>query len=80
MPDEKGNSKIDEEQVPETSLHAHGSGHEDTGVDAQDQQGDEAKGETHEGEPDASDVPNTGGSTSGGPGGAAQGEEDPSQA
>ena len=23
MPDEKGNDKIDEEQAPETSLHAH---------------------------------------------------------
>ena len=27
---EEGNTKIDEDEVPETSLHAHGSDHEDT--------------------------------------------------
>lgn len=29
MPDEKGNEKIDEEEAPETSLHAHDDGREE---------------------------------------------------
>ncbi len=79
MPDEEGNTKIDEDEVPETSLHAHGSDHEDTGVEAPEEKDDEVEGDVHDGDPDASEVPNTGGATSGGPGGGAEGEDDPSQ-
>jgi hypothetical protein len=68
MPDEDDNKLADEEEVPSTPLHAH----------------DEDRDEDIEGpiggghEEDAEDAPNTGGSTSGGPGGAAEGDEDPS--
>ena len=78
MPDEQGNAKIDTEKVPETPLHAHGDQHEDTGVEAQDKEGDDPVGEVHEGEPDASQVEKTGGGTSGGPPREDPGE-DPSQ-
>jgi hypothetical protein len=74
MPDEKGNTEMDEEQLPETSLHAHGSDGEDDEDREEDAQGNIIDDETQ----DASQLPNTGGSTSGGPGGAASGEEDPS--
>jgi len=69
MPDEHDNEKADE--TPSTPLHAHAEGRE------QDVEGDIAG---TEGEQDADSAENTGGSTSGGPGGAATGEEDPSQA
>ncbi|MGI8726433.1 MAG: hypothetical protein ACR2K6_01965 [Solirubrobacterales bacterium] len=46
MPDEKGNEKIDEEKVPDTSLHAHGDGREeDVEGDAKPDAGEEGDGE-----------------------------------
>ena len=57
MPDEEGNTKIDEDEVPETSLHAHGSDHEDTGVEATEEKDDEVEDDVHDGDPDASEVP-----------------------
>ncbi len=71
MPDEEGNEKADEETIPETPLHAHAHGSEG---DEEDIEGEIGGGE-HQ---DASKAENTGGATSGGPGGGAQGEEDPS--
>lgn len=76
MPDEDGADQLDQDDIPETSLHAHGSGIEE--------ENDRPREENAEGnilddsEDDADDVPNTGGATSGGPGGHATGEEDPS--
>jgi len=70
MPDEDGNVKADEETTPETTLHAHA---ED--ADAESQKGEIGSGE-HQ---DASRAENTGGATSGGPGGDAEGDPDPSQ-
>jgi hypothetical protein len=71
MPDEKGESAADEETIPETPLHAHGEGRED------DIEGEIGGGSGED--RDAETTENTGGSTSGGPGGAARGDEDPSQ-
>jgi hypothetical protein len=71
MPDEKDEVRADEEKLPETSLHAHAEGRDE-----------DIKGEIGGGpgsEQDADTVEKTGGATSGGPGGAAEGEEDPSQ-
>lgn len=44
MPDEKGNEKIDEEEAPDTSLHAHGDGREE------DVEGDAKSGAGEEGD------------------------------
>ena len=69
MPDEKGNEATDEETVPSTPLHAHGEGREE-----------DVEGEIGGGQgADADTAENTGGATSGGPGGAAEGEDDPSE-
>ncbi len=68
MPDEHDNETA--EDATETSLHAHGEGRED------DIEGDVGGGEGDE--QDADTAENTGGATSGGPGGSGQGEEDPS--
>jgi hypothetical protein len=78
MPDEDDNVKIDEDQVPETTLHAHAE-EEDTGTEAEDERDDEPAGEVHEGEQDASQAAKTGGATSGGPPSEDAGE-DPSNA
>ncbi len=76
MPDEEGNDQVDEDDLPETSLHAHGSGVEEENERPREENAD---GEIlDDSEQDASDVPNTGGATSGGPGGDATREEDPS--
>ncbi len=75
MPDEQGNTQIEEEEIPETPLHAHGSGLEAANERDREEQ---VEGETNEdGDPDASEVENTGGARSGGPGGEAEGEDDP---
>lgn len=76
MPDEKGNTETASEDLPETPLHAHGSG-----VEEADEHGQEEDAEGNiieDGEQDASVVPNTGGATAGGPSDDAEGEEDPS--
>ncbi len=78
MPDEDDNVKIDEDKVPETTLHAHAE-EEDLGTDAEDEKDEEPAGHVHEGEPDASQVEKTGGGTSGGPPQEDAGEN-PSQA
>ena len=68
MPDEKNNVLADEEEVPSTPLHAYEEGREE-----------DIEGNLEVGEDEGAEgVENTGGSTSGGPGGAAEGEEDPS--
>jgi hypothetical protein len=67
MPDEDGNTEIDEDEAPETSLHAHGSGVEDEGGDDRPRE-DQAEGNiVEEGEDSGEDSVNTGGATSGGP-------------
>ena len=67
MPDEKGNQP--NEEGTDSSLHAYKEGREE-----------DIEGKLNDtGEPDADQVENTGGATSGGPGGAADGEEDPSE-
>lgn len=71
MPDEKGQNKAPDEDVPESSLHAYKSGEED-----------EVEGplnDTGKPDADADAIKKTGGATSGGPGGAADGEDDPSE-
>jgi hypothetical protein len=74
MPDEEGNQEIDE--APETSLHAHGSGIEEENERPRE---DQAEGNiVEEGEDSADAAEKTGGATSGGPGGHATGEADPS--
>ncbi|CAN5236390.1 hypothetical protein BH24ACT23_BH24ACT23_12000 [soil metagenome] len=66
MPDEDGNTEIDEDEAPETSLHAHGSGIEEEGGDRPRE--DQAEGNiVEEGEDSGEDSVNTGGATSGGP-------------
>ena len=69
MPDEEGNEKIEGEEAPSTPLHAHAEGRED----------DIEGGMPDDDEQDADQAEKTGGATSGGPGGHAEGEEDPSQ-
>jgi len=76
MPDEEGKTEMDEEELPTSSLHAHGSKIEDEGRREEDVEGDIP--DEDDTDQDASEVPKTGGSTSGGPGGDATGEEDPS--
>jgi hypothetical protein len=70
MPDEKEKTEPDEETIPSTPLHAHGEGREE------DIEGEIGGGQGED--RDAESAENTGGSTSGGPGGAAVGEDDPS--
>lgn len=67
MPGEQGETGADQEAT-ETPLHAHGGGREE---DVEGEMGEDFQ-------EDADDVENTGGATSGGPGGEAHGEEDPS--
>ncbi len=68
MPDEKGKDITPDEEMPDTSLHAY-----------KDEKEDQIEGPFNdEGEADADQVKNTGGATSGGPGGEADGEDDPS--
>jgi hypothetical protein len=68
MPDEQGQDITPEEETPDTSLHAYSEGEED-----------QIEGDLNEeGDADADQVENTGGATSGGPGGDAKGEDDPS--
>lgn len=69
MPDEKGNELADEEELPSTPLHAHGSEREQGEGREEDIEGEMGE----DGEPTK-----TGGATSGGPGGHAEGEDDPS--
>jgi hypothetical protein len=69
MPDEKDETKADEETIPETSLHAHGEGREED-IEGQVGGGHEEGAET---------ARNTGGATSGGPAGEAAGDDDPSE-
>jgi len=65
MPDEEGNTQIDEENVPETPLHAREGRIEE---DNERPRAEDAEGETvDEDEADADQVTNTGGATSGGP-------------
>ncbi len=70
MPDETDETGVDKEDLPATPLHAHGEGREE------DIEGEIGGGSGDE--QDADDVEATGGATSGGPGGAAEGEDDPS--
>jgi len=65
MPDEEDKTGLEEEEVPETSLHAHGSGVEETN---ERPRADNIEGELLEDEEDeAHEAANTGGATSGGP-------------
>lgn len=70
MPDENDQTGSDEETIPSTPLHAHGEGREE------DIEGEIGGGQGED--RDAESAENTGGATSGGPGGAAVGEDDPS--
>jgi hypothetical protein len=74
MPDENDQQKASEETLPDTPLHAHGSGREQ-GEDREEDMEGEIGGGQDEG---AETAENTGGATSGGPGGEARGEDDPS--
>ena len=74
MPDEEGNQEA--ETVPETSLHAHGSGVEEENDRPRE---DQAEGNiVEEGEDSADAAEKTGGATSGGPPRAGAGD-DPSE-
>jgi hypothetical protein len=68
MPDENDDTRT--EDPPSTPLHAHAEGRE------KDVEGDIGGGEGDE--QDADTAENTGGSTSGRPGGASTGDDDPS--
>ncbi len=70
MPDEHEETGVDKDDLPATPLHAHGEGREE------DIEG-EVGGGTGD-DQDADTAEKTGGATSGGPGGAAEGEDDPS--
>ncbi len=79
MPDEEGNEGVESEDLPETSLHAHGSGVEDEAGEERPRE-DQAEGNiVDEGENSGEDSVNTGGATSGGPPQEDAGE-DPSNA
>lgn len=65
MPDEKGETEADEEQMPSTSLHAHESGIEEE--NARPREGNIEGDLLEDDENEASEATNTGGSTSGGP-------------
>ena len=68
MPDEKGKDTSTEESIPDTSLHAY-----------KDEKEEQIQGPFNDGgDADADQVKNTGGATSGGPGGDADGAKDPS--
>jgi len=71
MPDEKDRTEMDEDEIPSTPLHAHGEGREE------DIEGEIGGGQGEDRSADSAE--NTGGATSGGPGGAARGEDDPSK-
>jgi hypothetical protein len=65
MPDEKDETGLDEEDLPSTPLHAHGSGIEDANERPRE---DEVEGELlDDDQDDAAEATNTGGATSGGP-------------
>lgn len=65
MPDENDQTGVDEEDLPKTPLHAHGSGIEETGDRPRE---DNAEGEIlDDDQDDAAEVTSTGGATSGGP-------------
>jgi hypothetical protein len=65
MPDENEQTGVDEEDLPKTPLHAHGSGIEETGDRPRE---DDAEGEILDDDQDSADeATNTGGATSGGP-------------
>jgi hypothetical protein len=65
MPDEKDQTKADQEEMPSTPLHAHSSAIED---DSDRPHEDEHRGERlDDDQDDAAQATNTGGSTSGGP-------------
>jgi hypothetical protein len=77
MPDEKDRTGVDEEDLPETPLHGHGSKVEETGGDRP--RTDQIEGSLLEDEEDEADeATNTGGATSGGPPRADAGK-DPSE-
>lgn len=65
MPDEEGNTELDADEAPETSLHAHGSGIEEESDRPRE---DQAEGNiVDEDEDSGEESVNTGGATSGGP-------------
>lgn len=65
MPDEKGDTGTEKEDLPSTPLHAHGSQVEEKNKRPREQ---EHEGELLEDEQDdAAEATNTGGATSGGP-------------
>ena len=75
MPDEKDKTGVDPEDLPETPLHAHGSGIEDANARPREE---DAEGEVlDDDQDDAAEATNTGGATSGGPP-QAQPDDDPS--
>lgn len=67
MPDENERTGVDEEDLPETSLHAHGSGVEEEVGDERPRAEQMEGGVPDEDTQDADQVENTGGATSGGP-------------
>ncbi len=65
MPDENDQTGVDEEDLPKTPLHAHGSGVEE---DPSRPREENAEGEIlDDDQDDAAEATNTGGATSGGP-------------
>jgi hypothetical protein len=72
MPDENDKTATDPAKIPATPLHAHGEGREE------DIEGEIGGGQGED--RDADSAENTGGATSGGPGGAGVRENDPSGA
>ena len=77
MPDEKDRTGVDDEELPPTPLHAHGSKVEETGGDRP--RADQIEGDLLEDDEDRADeATNTGGATSGGPPRADAGD-DPSE-
>lgn len=76
MPDEDGNDGVEKEDLPETSLHAHGSGIEEENDRPREEN---ARGNIlDDHEDDADDAETTGGATSGGPP-SESASEDPSE-
>ena len=65
MPDEDGNDGVETDDLPETSLHAHGSGIEEENERPREENAEGNILDDHE--DDADDVTTTGGATSGGP-------------
>ncbi len=67
MPDEEGNTGVESEDLPETPLHAHGSGVDEEAGDERPRE-DQAEGNIVDDEEDSAEAStNTGGATSGGP-------------